>query len=60
MSIVQNPNDFEPEPADDLDALEAELEVSEPAEAPEKAEEIARRLGNALDNVDGGAGSGTL
>ena len=58
--MVQNPNDLEPEPADDLDALEADLEASEPAEAPEKAEEIARRLGNALDDVEGGAGSGTL
>ncbi len=58
--MVQNPNDIVPEPTDDLDSLEAELEQSEPADAPEKAEEIARRLGSALDNVDGGAGSGTL
>jgi len=57
--MAQNPNDTVPEPTDDLDSLEADLEQSEPAEAPEKAEEIARRLGNALDNVDGGAGSGT-
>ena len=57
--MAQNPNDTVPEPTDDLDTLEADLEQSEPAEAPEKAEEIARRLGNALDNVDGGAGSGT-
>jgi hypothetical protein len=57
--MVQNPNEIESEPADDLDALEADLQQSEPAEAPEKAEEIARRLGNALDNVEGGAGSGT-
>ena len=57
--MVQNPNDSVPEPTDDLDTLEADLERSEPAEAPEKAEEIARRLGNALDSVDGGAGSGT-
>jgi hypothetical protein len=57
--MVQNPNDITSEPADDLDTLEADLQQSEPAEAPEKAEEIARRLGNALDNVDGGAGSGT-
>ncbi len=57
--MVQNPNESMSDPVDDLDQLEADLEQSEPAEAPEKAEEIARRLGNALDNVDGGAGSST-
>ncbi len=57
--MVQNPNESVPDPIADLDALEAELQQSEPAEAPEKAEEIARLLGNALDNVDGGAGSVT-
>lgn len=57
--MVQNPNEIVPESADDLDTLERDLEHSEPAEAPEKAEEIARRLGSALDTVDGGAGSGT-
>lgn len=45
------------ESATDLDALEEQLEKSESAEAPEKAEELARLLGSALDNVDGGAGS---
>lgn len=55
--MVQNPNESVPDTIADLDALEAELQQSEPAEAPEKAEEIARLLGNALDNVDGGAGS---
>ncbi|MCL1692774.1 MAG: hypothetical protein M3096_03740 [Actinomycetia bacterium] len=57
--MEQNLNDIVPEPTDDLDALETDLQQSEPAEAPEKAEEIARRLGSALDNVDGGAGSRT-
>jgi len=57
--MVQNPNESMPESADDLDTLEADLQQSEPAEAPEKAEEIARQLGDALDNIDGGAGSGT-
>ncbi len=57
--MVQNPNESVTDPIADLDALEAELQQSEPAEAPEKAEEIARLLGNALDNVDGGAGSVT-
>jgi hypothetical protein len=57
--MLQNPNESVPDPIADLDPLEAELQQSEPAEAPEKAEEIARLLGNALDNVDGGAGSVT-
>lgn len=57
--MEQNPNDLVPEPPDDLDTLEWDLEQSEPADAPEKAEEIARRLGRALDAVDGGAWSGT-
>ncbi|MEA2009599.1 MAG: hypothetical protein U9N78_02735 [Actinomycetota bacterium] len=57
--MVQNPNDSMPGPNEDLDSLETDLQQSEPAEAPEKAEEIARRLGDALDDVDGGAGSGT-
>jgi hypothetical protein len=57
--MVQNPNEVDPDPIEDLDVLEAGLEQSEPAEAPEKAEEIARLLGNALDNVDGGAESST-
>ncbi|MEA2023509.1 MAG: hypothetical protein U9N79_04360 [Actinomycetota bacterium] len=57
--MVQNSNEPVAEPGADLDALEAELEQSEPAEAPEKAEEIARRLGSALDDVDGGSGSVT-
>lgn len=57
--MVQNSNEPVAEPSADLDALEAELEQSEPAEAPEKAEEIARLLGSALDDVDGGAGSVT-
>ena len=57
--MVQNPNQSVPDPDGDLDALEADLETSEPADAPQKAEEIALLLGNALDNVDGGAGSVT-
>ena len=57
--MVQNPNESIPDPIDDLDQLEADLQQSEPAEAPEKAEEIARLLGSALDDVDGGAGSVT-
>lgn len=57
--MEQNPNDPVSEPPDDLDTLEWDLEQSEPADAPEKAEEIARRLGSTLDDVDGGARSST-
>jgi hypothetical protein len=57
--MVQNSNETVPDPSADLEPLEAELQQSEPAEAPEKAEEIARLLGARLDNVEGGAGSVT-
>lgn len=57
--MVQNTNEPGADPVADLDALEAELEESEPAEAPGKAEEIADLLGSVLDEVDGGAGSVT-
>lgn len=57
--MSQNLNEPVSDPVADLDALEAELEQSEPAEAPEKAEDISRLLGNALDNVDGGGASVT-
>ncbi|MEN8235021.1 MAG: hypothetical protein ABFR89_08900 [Actinomycetota bacterium] len=38
----------------DLETLEKELEEVDAAEAPDTAEEIARRLGDALDGVDPG------
>ena len=57
--MVQNSNETVSDPSADLETLEAELQQSEPAEAPEKAEEIARLLGARLDNVDRGAGSVT-
>ena len=37
-----------------LDDLEAELETVDAAEASEIAEQIARLLGTALDDIDGG------
>lgn len=39
---------------DELEALERALEESDAAAAPEAAEEIARRLSDALDAVDPG------
>jgi len=48
------------ESVDEMDALEAKLEESDAAAAPETAEEIARRLGETLDRIEGGRGSGTL
>lgn len=47
-----------PPQADDLDELETKLESIDAADAPEVAEEIARRLGNALDDIDGTDRSG--
>ena len=43
-----------PTQGDDLDDLESNLETIDAADAPEAAEEIARRLGTALDEIDGG------
>lgn len=45
--------------AEDLDELEAKLERTDAADAPETAEQAARLLGNALDDIDGGSGDGT-
>jgi hypothetical protein len=45
------------DPADDLDALEARLDGADAADAPETAEEIARRLGESLERIEGGSGS---
>lgn len=57
--MEQEPREPVSESADELDTLEWDLAQAEPSEAPKKAEEIARRLGSALDDVDGGAGSST-
>jgi hypothetical protein len=45
--------------AEDLDELEAKLERTDAADAPETAEQVAHLLGNALDDIDGGSGDGT-
>ena len=37
----------------DLDELESKLESIDAADAPAAAEEIAQRLGSALDDIDG-------
>ena len=44
---------------EDLDELGANLEHTDAADAPETAEQVARLLGNALDEIDGGSGGGT-
>lgn len=44
----------QPEPT--IDDLTSELQDADPADAPEVAEELARRLGAQLDDVDDGAG----
>jgi hypothetical protein len=42
-----------PNQGDDLKDLESNLETVDAADAPDVAEEIARRLGTALDDIDG-------
>lgn len=44
--------------SDDLDELEVKLERADAADAPDVAEQAAQLLGNALDDIDGGGGSG--
>ena len=41
-----------PKQEDDLDDLESKLESMDAADAPEAAEELARRLGRSLDEID--------
>lgn len=45
--------------AEDLDDLEAKLVHTDATDAPETAEQVARLLGSALDDIDGGSGGGT-
>ncbi len=54
--MTQDSTPQQEDPAALLDALEAELERTDAADAPETAEEIAGRLGEALDDIDGGRG----
>jgi hypothetical protein len=42
-----------PAQPDNLDELESKLESMDAADAPPAAEEIAERLGSALDTIDG-------
>ena len=58
--MTQEPEQTPEEPASTLDALEEHLTEADAADAPETAEEIARQLGDALDHIDGGRGSGTF
>jgi hypothetical protein len=58
--MTQDPPHPADDPADDLDALEAQLDRVDAADAPDTAEEIARRLGDSLDRIEGGSGSSDL
>ncbi|HZJ48687.1 MAG TPA: hypothetical protein VFD97_06610 [Acidimicrobiia bacterium] len=57
--MTQDPRQPAIEADDALDAFETKLDEVDAAEAPETAEEIARRLGDALDHIDGGSRSVT-
>jgi hypothetical protein len=56
--MTQKPNEPGAEVGDDLNELEAKLEVADAADAPETAEHVAQLLGSALDDIEGGRGSG--
>lgn len=43
----------DPAQAADLDELESKLDSIDAADAPAAAEEVAQRLGSALDDIDG-------
>jgi hypothetical protein len=43
--------------AEDLDALESKLQAADAADAPEAAEQVARLLGSALDDIQGARGA---
>ena len=44
---------------EELDELEAKSESEDAADAPATAERVARLLGAALDEIEGGSGGGT-
>lgn len=52
--MTQDESPTTDEPAAALDELESRLEADDAADAPATAEEIARRLGDSLDEVEGG------
>jgi len=56
--MTQKPDEPGAEVGDDLDELEAKLEAADAADAPETAEHVAQLLGSALDDIEGGRGSG--
>ncbi len=55
--MTQDPTPQPDDPGALLDVLEGELDQADAADAPDTAEEIAGRLGDALDQIDGGSGS---
>jgi hypothetical protein len=58
--MSQKPDEEKTVPGQDLDELEAKLEAGDAADAPETAEHVAQLLGSALDDIEGGRGSGAL
>lgn len=58
--MSQKPDEEKAVPGQDLDELEAKLEAADAADAPETAEHVAQLLGSALDDIEGGRGSGAL
>ena len=57
--MTKNPNDQVASTGEELDELETKLEREDAAEAPATAERVARLLGAALDEIEGGSGGGT-
>ena len=57
--MTKNPNDQVASTGEELDELETKLEREGAADAPATAERVARLLGAALDEIEGGSGGGT-
>jgi len=57
--MTQDHDRSQADPEVTLDELEKRLEEADGAAAPEVAEEIARRLGDTLDRIDGADGDGS-
>ncbi|MGB5532325.1 MAG: hypothetical protein WBN71_04395 [Acidimicrobiia bacterium] len=56
--MTQKPEEQAAGAGEDLDELEAKLKAADAADAPETAEHVAQLLGTALDDIEGGRGSG--
>ena len=56
--MTQKPDEPGAGRVEDLDELEAKLGAVNAADAPETAEQVAQLLGSALDDIQGGRGSG--